>query len=102
MKDAVREDMKECDCLMRLWYYCIERRARVNNLTAKYAFKLKGTNTYSATFVNTGNIYNICQFKWYEWVYSTDEISSFPSSKEELGRWRVCHDRSEERRVTHA
>ena len=71
---------------MRLWDYCIERRARVNNLTAKDAFKQKGTNYHSATIGNTGDISNIYQFKWYEWVYSTDEISSFPSSKEELGR----------------
>ena len=85
MKEAVRKDMKECDCPMRLWDYCIERRARVNNLTAKDTFKLKGTNAHSATLGDTGDISNICQFKWYEWVYSTDEISSFPSSKKELG-----------------
>ena len=72
---------------MRLWDYCIERRARVNNLTAKDAFNLKGTNAHSATLGDTGDISNICQFKWYEWVYSTDNISSFPSSKEDMGRW---------------
>ena len=86
MKEEVHKDMKECDCLMRLWDYCIERRARVNNLTAQDAFKLKGTNADSETLSNTGDISNICQFKWYEWVYLTDEISSSPSSKEELGR----------------
>ena len=75
MKEAVRKDMKECDCLMRLWDYFIERRARVNNLTAKDAFKLKGTNVHSTTLGDTGDIPNICQFKWYEWVYSNDEIS---------------------------
>ena len=74
MKEAVRKDMKECDCPMRLWGYCIERCARVNNLTAKDAFKLKGTNAHSETLGDTGDISNICQFKWYEWVYSTDKI----------------------------
>ena len=86
VKEAVRKDMKECECPMRLSDYCIERRAQVNNITAKDAFKLKGTNAHSATLGDTGDISNIYQLKWYEWVYSTDEISSFPSSKEELGR----------------
>ena len=69
MKEAVHKDMKECDCLMILWDYCIQRRAWVNNLTAKDVFKLKGTNSHSATLVITGDISNIYQFKWYEWVY---------------------------------
>ena len=71
MKEEVRKDMKEYDCPMILWDYCIERRARVNNLTAKDAFKLKRTNAHSATLGNTGDISNICQLKWYTLVYST-------------------------------
>ena len=38
MKSAVREDMKEADSPLVFWDYCIERRARINNLTAKKLF----------------------------------------------------------------
>ena len=86
MKEAVRKDMKDCDCPMRLWDHFIERRARVNDLTAKDAFELKGTNAHTATPGETGDISNLCQFKWHDWVCAMDELSSFPSSKEELGR----------------
>ena len=33
LKEAVRKDMKESNCPLVLWDYCIERRARINNMT---------------------------------------------------------------------
>jgi hypothetical protein len=47
LKEAVRKDMKEQDSPMVLWDYCIERRARIHNLTAKYNFKLHGPNRHT-------------------------------------------------------
>ena len=38
IKEAVRKDMKEANCPIALWDYCIDRRARINNLTAKTFF----------------------------------------------------------------
>ena len=43
IKEAVRKDMKEANCPLAFWDYCIERRARINNLTAKNVFSLHGT-----------------------------------------------------------
>ena len=40
-----------------------------------------------ATFGTQGNIFNICQFNWYEWVYFRDVSAQFPSMKEVLGRY---------------
>ena len=57
------------------------------NLTAKNMFKLQGRTPYIATFGTQGNIFNICQFNWYEWVYFRDVSAQFPSMKEVLGRY---------------
>jgi len=35
LKEAVRKDMKEAGSPLAFWDYCIERRARINNLTAR-------------------------------------------------------------------
>ena len=35
IKEEVRKDRKEANCLLAFWDYCIERRALINNLTAK-------------------------------------------------------------------
>jgi hypothetical protein len=48
VKEAVRKDMKESNCPLVLWDYCVERRARINNLTANDIFKLHGTNAHTA------------------------------------------------------
>jgi hypothetical protein len=48
IKEAVRKDMKDSNCPLVLWDYCTERRARINNLTAKDIFKLHGTNAHAA------------------------------------------------------
>ena len=40
IKKAVRKDMCESNSLLCFWDYCVERRARINNLTAKDAFRL--------------------------------------------------------------
>ena len=37
LKEAVRKDMHESNSPLCLWDYCVERRARINNLTAKNA-----------------------------------------------------------------
>ena len=38
MKEAVRKDMKESNCPLPFWDYCLERRARINNLLVKDLF----------------------------------------------------------------
>ena len=44
LKEAVRKDMKEAASPIPLWHYCVERRARINNLVAKDLFQLHGQN----------------------------------------------------------
>ena len=86
LKESVRKDMKEADSPMVFWDYCIERRARIHNLTAKSNFKLHGSTPYTVTTGEEGDISNLCQFGWYEWCYFREQSASFPNNKEVLGR----------------
>ena len=43
IKEAVRKDMCESNSPLCFCGYCVERRARINNLTAKDAFRLHGS-----------------------------------------------------------
>ena len=86
LKEAVRKDMRESNSPMTLWDYCVERRARINNLTAKDNFKLHGTMPHTATLAEEGDISSLCQFSWYEWCYYREQTDAFPHNREVLGR----------------
>ena len=86
IKEAVRKDMKSSGCPLAFWDYCVERRTRINNLTAKSTFTLHGSNAYTATTSKEGDISNLCQYDWYEWCYFRDHGAGFPFNKEVLGR----------------
>ena len=68
-KEAVRQDMLQEKYLLVFWNYCVEQRAAITNMTAKELFQLQGQTPHFATFGEAGDISNICQFGWYEWVY---------------------------------
>ena len=86
LKEAVHKDMLESNSPMILWDYCVERQARINNLTAKDNFKLHGTTPHTATMAEEGDISSLCQFGWYEWCYYREHTAAFPSNREVLGR----------------
>jgi hypothetical protein len=86
IKEAVRKDMKDSDCPLAFWDYCVERRAQINNLTAKDLFTLHGTNAHTALFGEDGDISNLCQYQWYDWCYFREQKQSFPYTREVLGR----------------
>ena len=85
VKEAVWKDMCESDLLMSLWDYCMERRARINNLMAKDNFKLHGTTPHTATLAEEGDISSLCQFGWYEWCYYHEQTAAFPHNREVRG-----------------
>ena len=41
--------MRESNSPLCFWDYCVERRARINNLTAKNAFRLRGSTPHTLT-----------------------------------------------------
>ena len=86
MKSGTCKDMKEAGCPLSFWIYCIERRARINNLTAKDLFQLEGRNPQYSITGEEGDNSNLCHFRFYEWCYFFDIGTTFPNSKEILGR----------------
>ena len=86
IKEAVRKDMCESNSPLCFWDYCVDRRARINNLTAKDAFRLHGSTPHTITTGDEGDISNLCQYAWYEWCYFREQTAAFPNNKEVLGR----------------
>jgi hypothetical protein len=64
----------------------VERRARINNVTAKSLFQLHGSNAHTATLHEEADISNIARYGWYEWCFYRDHTAPFPHSREVLGR----------------
>jgi hypothetical protein len=86
IKESVRKDMKSSNSPIAFWDYCIERRARINNLTARSLFQLHGTNAHTALTNEEGDISNLCQYDWYGWCYYREHTAKFPFNREVLGR----------------
>jgi hypothetical protein len=85
LKEATRKDLRRSNAPMALWDYCIERRALIHNAIPRKLFQANGLSPHEVTFGTEGDISNICQFDWYEWVYYR-EPNGFPENKEQLGR----------------
>ena len=86
MKESIRKDMRDSDSPLVFWDYCAERRARINNLTARNIFQNDGQNPTMSTLGDQGDISNLCCFQWFEWVYMREQKEPFPGQKEVLGR----------------
>ena len=54
IKEAVRKDMRKSDSPLWFWDYCVERRARINNLTAKNTFRIHGSTPQTLTTGDEG------------------------------------------------
>jgi hypothetical protein len=86
LKEAVRKDMKESDWSLAFWDHCTERRVRIHNLTTKNLFQLDGQTPHFSVTGQEDDISNLCQFKWYEWVYYREGSATSPMPREILGR----------------
>ena len=85
LKEAVRRYMCQSNLPMSLLCYCTDRRAKINNAILRPLFQAQGRSPHVCTFGVQGDISNICNFGWYEWVYYRD-AGSFPENKEKIGR----------------
>ena len=85
IKEAVRKDMRESDCPLVFWDYCAERRARINNLTAKDLFQLHGSNAHTSLTNEEGDISNLSLYNWYDWCYYCEKSNQFPFNRKILG-----------------
>ena len=55
-------------------------------MTARDYPTVQGTNPHTLVMGEEGDISNLCQFSWYEWVYFHEHTAAFPHNKEVLGR----------------
>ena len=78
--------MKESDFLLDFWDYYVERRAWINNLTAKITFSLHGDNVYTSLTGKKGDISNLCQYKWYDRCYYKEHKERFRYNQEVMGQ----------------
>jgi hypothetical protein len=83
---CVQKDMKESNCPLPFWDYCVELRARNNNLTMKHIFTLHETNAHTALTGKDDDISNLCQYKWCDWCYFHEQKQRFPFNQEILGQ----------------
>ena len=71
---------------MVFWDYFEKRKFLVNNMTAQDIFRFRGNTPHFDTFGEEGDISNIYQFVWYEWVYFHESSAAFSLSSHLLGR----------------
>ena len=62
MKEVVQKDMNMSNFPLDFLNNCIERRDRINNLTAKDQFKLQGSNAHTMMTGEEGDTSNLCQY----------------------------------------
>ena len=77
--------MTDSDFPLVFWDYCAERRARINNLTARKLFQLEGRNAHFFITGEDGDISKLYQFSWYKWCYYREYTAGFPLQRENLG-----------------
>ena len=77
--------MRELNTPLPFWDYCLERRVRIYNMTVRDYPTICGTNPHTLVMGEEGDISNLCQFSWYEWVYFHKHTAAFPQNKEVLG-----------------
>ena len=78
--------MADSNSPLAFWDYCVERRARINNLTARNLFQLHGQVPQTTITGETGDISNLWKFGWYEWCHFWESAEAFPHPKKCLGR----------------
>ena len=71
---------------LAFWDYCIERHARIYNMTARDHFKICGSNPHTLTTGEEQDISSLCQYAWYDWCYYQEHTACFPYNQEVLGR----------------
>jgi hypothetical protein len=86
IKEAVQKDIKESYCPLPFWDHCVERRATINNLTAKDLFSLHGSDAHTTLAGEDGDASNLCQCKWYDLCYFREQKQLFPFNREALGQ----------------
>ena len=87
-KESRCKDLQASYLPMLLWYHCVERRDSINNMTVRDLCYLRGTNSCAMLHGKEGDMSNLCQFDWHDWVYhrANDDNDGVPFPSWNLGR----------------
>ena len=69
IKEACHKYIKVSGLPLVLCDYSTEQRAAILSLTVRDLFQITGSNSYTENFGEEGDISNLCQFAWYEWLF---------------------------------
>ena len=69
IKQAFHKDIAESNTPLVLWEYCFKIKSSINNLKASILFLLEGINHYFKMHNTAGDISNLCNYKFYKWIY---------------------------------
>ena len=70
-----------------LWDHCIELEARIHSHTALDIYGLKGQVPETLMTWQTGDISNLCDFEWFQWVMFFQPTAGYPDDKMFISRW---------------
>ena len=87
VKRSTRRAMLRTPAPHRLWDYCAELQASIRSNTAHDLFTLGGQVPETLMTGSTADISELCEFRWYQWVYFRDSVAKFPEEEEVLGRY---------------
>ena len=88
LKAGVKNDMHHSNCpiVLWLWDYCIERRVRVHNVTARDSLALDNQNPTTVTTGDVADISNLGRYDFYEPIYYWENKHQFPMPTLRIGR----------------
>ena len=70
-----------------LWDHYIELEGQIRSHTALDIYGLEGQVPETIMSGQTGDISNLCEFEWMQWVMYYQPTASYPDDKMFLGRW---------------
>ena len=79
-KEDVRRNLHTTNVSMVLWDYCMERQSKIHSAVPHQLFQNQEMTPHESTFGEHGDISNICNFGWYQWVYYRNP-NSFTATK---------------------
>ena len=69
------------------WDHCLELEGGIRTHTALDIYGLVGQVPETIMTGETGDISNLCEFEWFQWVMYYEPTKCYPNGKAQIGRW---------------
>ena len=74
-------------CPRPLWDHCIELEALISSHAVLDIYGLQGQVPETVMSGQTGDISNLCEFEWFQWLMFFQPKETYPDNKMFIGRW---------------